>query len=80
MTPVRRPDSLAPGNAEAEMEGNAGDKGGELVIESCGTAASIDGADCGVAGAEEDGEGLSVTHMRWEVVATSFATVWARVE
>jgi hypothetical protein len=33
----------------------------------------------GVGGPEEEGEGLSTTHMRWERVATSFATVWASV-
>ena len=38
----------------------------------------------GVVGAEEagvePGVGLSTTQTRWAVVATSLATVWARVE
>ena len=34
----------------------------------------------GVAGALGDGEADSTTHMRWDLVATSLATVWPRVE
>lgn len=38
----------------------------------------------GVEGVEEagvePGVGLSTTHILWALVATSFATVWARVE
>ncbi len=33
-----------------------------------------------MAGALGEGEADSTTHMRWDCVATSFATVWARVE
>jgi hypothetical protein len=33
----------------------------------------------GLGGTEPAGDGLSTIHMRWERVATSFATVWARV-
>lgn len=33
----------------------------------------------GVGGPEDEGETGSVTHIRWLLVATSFATVWARV-
>lgn len=34
----------------------------------------------GVAGALGEGEADSTTHMRWDLVATSLATVWPRVE
>jgi hypothetical protein len=39
----------------------------------------VDGVSAGVDGPEDEGEGLSTTHMRCERVATSFATVCARV-
>lgn len=38
------------------------------------------GVAAGVGGPEVAGEGVSTTHMRCERVATSFATVWARVD
>jgi len=38
------------------------------------------GVSSGVAGADGEGEADSTIHMRWECVATSLATVWARVE
>jgi hypothetical protein len=38
------------------------------------------GVAAGVGGPEEAGDGVSTTHIRWERVATSLATVWARVE
>ena len=38
------------------------------------------GASSGVAGADGDGEADSTTHIRWDFVATSLATVDARVE
>ena len=39
-------------------------------------------AECsdGVGGPDEEGDTGSVIHMRWDLVATSFATVCARVE
>lgn len=37
------------------------------------------GANAGVGGPEDAGEGASTTHMRCELVATNFATVCARV-
>lgn len=40
----------------------------------------MEGVASGVAGAEGDGEAASTTHIRWDRVATSFATVCARVE
>ncbi len=45
-----------------------------------GTGIGWLGASRGVAGALGDGDADSTTHMRWELVATSLATVWARVE
>lgn len=45
-----------------------------------GAGASVAGVRAGVGGPEEDGDGSSTIHMRWERVATSFATVWASVE
>lgn len=81
-TPVRRPERLAPGRAEA----------GTLCWTCCGRGeGGVEpepgirtdppvGARSGVAGAEGEGEADSTTHMRWAWVATSFATVCARVE
>ena len=40
---------------------------------------SVAGWVKGVGGPDDDGDTGSVTHMRWLLVATSFATVWARV-
>lgn len=39
----------------------------------------VDGVSAGVEWPEDDGDGLSTTHMRCDRVATSFATVCARV-
>jgi len=47
----------------------------ETGLGPCGTLAVRAGVD----GPEEDGEGESTTHIRWDRVATSLATVWARV-
>jgi hypothetical protein len=83
MTPVSRPDILAPGRAAAETAGKAVWMDGEAGVEFAGeerTAWVIDGVASGVAGAEGDGEAASTTHIRWERVATSLATVCARVE
>jgi len=81
-TPVNRPEIRAPGRAEAEtgnaplIEGDAGfDPGG-----GTRTAWVIEGVANGVAGADGEGEADSTTHIRWLLVATSLATVWARVE
>ena len=40
----------------------------------------IEGVASGVAGVDGLGEADSTTHIRWDLVATSFAIVWARVE
>lgn len=56
---------------------------GEAGVEFTGeerTACVMDGVASGVAGAEVDGEAASTTHIRWERVATSLATVCASVE
>lgn len=50
---------------------------GRGVIGDDGT--SVAGVMAGVDGPDDAGDGASTTHMRWERVATSFATVWASV-
>jgi hypothetical protein len=83
MTPVRRPEIRAPGKAAAETAGNEVWMDGEAGVEFIGeerTAWVMDGVASGVAGAEVDGEAASTTHIRWERVATSLATVCASVE
>jgi len=56
---------------------------GPVIIEGMGEIGEggtmTDGTSAGVEGAEDDGDGASTTHIRWERVATSFATVWASV-
>jgi hypothetical protein len=67
MTPVRRPEILAPGKAAAETAGNAVCMVGEAGVEFIGderTAWVMEGVASGVAGAEGDGEAASTTHMR----------------
>jgi hypothetical protein len=51
---------------------------GSGVIGEGGTR--IAGVAAGVGGPEDAGDGVSTTHIRWERVATSLATVCARVE
>jgi hypothetical protein len=83
ITPVKRPEILAPGNAAADTAGKAVWMDGEAGVEFAGearTAWVMEGVASGVAGAEGDGEAASTTHIRWERVATSFATVCAKVE
>jgi hypothetical protein len=94
MTPLIRPDKLAPVMADAEMAGTTAPVPrwvgaveftgmgpdcvcGRGVIGDGGTR--VAGVSAGVDGPEDDGDGLSTTHMRCERVATSFATVWASV-
>lgn len=94
ITPLILPDRLAPGMADALIAGATiplrcvGDTlltgvgpacaCGKGVIGDGGTRDA--GCNAGVEGPEEEGLGLSTTHMRWERVATSLATVWASVE
>jgi hypothetical protein len=83
MTPVRRPEILAPGRAAAETAGNAPVRDGDAGVEVAGedrTGCEIEGVASGVAGAEGDGEAASTTHIRCDLVATSLATVCASVE
>jgi len=72
----------APGRAAADT-GNALLKEGEAGFDPIGgarTAWLMDGVARGVAGVDGDGEADSTTHIRCALVATSLATVWARVE
>jgi hypothetical protein len=94
MTPLIRPDRLDPVMADAEMAGTTAPVPrwvgtveltgmgpacvcGRGVIGDGGTR--VAGVSAGVDGPEDEGDGLSTTHMRCERVATSFATVWASV-
>ena len=62
-TPVRRPESRAPGAEEAETEGNgSGMVGGEVERRVGGGSGST-----GVAGMEEEGEGVSTTHILFAI-------------
>jgi hypothetical protein len=75
---------------DAEMAG-MGIAGWEGVAETIGAGVDAEGdatgnggtrtagAAAGVGGPEEAGDGLSTTHILCERVATSLATVWARV-
>ena len=95
ITPLNLPDRLAPLIADAEMAGATapvparcvGDVeltgvgpicvAGRGVMGDGGTRDA--GGSAGVGGPEDEGDGLSTTHMRCERVATSFATVCASV-
>jgi hypothetical protein len=106
-TPVRRPESRAPGmppGTPAKFWPGSGDcgveellnggmmtvGGGEVVPPpvppevgggaAAVVAAGLLGCSRGVAGALGDGEADSTTHMRWDLVATSLATVCPSVE
>ena len=80
MTPLSFPDSLAPAIADAGTAGAAAGDGGAPPAAAVGAPGNDCGPANGVAGADGDGEGDSTTHMRCERVATSLATVCARVE
>ncbi len=67
MTPVKRPEILAPGKAAAETAGKALVRDGEAGLEFAGedrTAWETEGVANGVAGADVDGDAASTTHMR----------------
>jgi hypothetical protein len=67
MTPVKRPEILAPGKAAAETAGKALVRDGEPGVELAGeerTAWEMEGVASGVGEAEGDGEAASTTHMR----------------
>ena len=92
MTPERRPERLAPGMAEADIAGAGAPERWDGVWDATGVGPAegrgvtglggtrMAGVRAGVGGPDEAGEGESTTHMRWDRVATSLATVWARVE
>lgn len=112
-TPVKRPDTWAPGIAAAGGDeklwlvargecgadsppevgtSTVGVEQGlmpvpcpvEVVVAEAKPALELEfgrlGVRSGVEGPLGDGDADSTTHMRWLCVATSFATVWARVE
>jgi hypothetical protein len=95
ITPLILPERLAPDIADAEIAGatapvptrcvGAVELTGVGPETICGRGVMGDGGtrdagvSAGVDGPEEEGEGLSTTHMRCERVATNFATVWASV-
>lgn len=81
-TPVSLPEIRAPGRAAAET-GKALLIDGEVGFEPAGGARAawlIEGVARGVAGFDGDGDADSTTHIRCDLVATSLAIVWARVE
>lgn len=83
MTPVKRPEIRAPGREAADTAGNVPEREGEAGFEDIGearTAWLMEGVERGVAGLDGEGEEDSTIHMRWDLVATSFATVCANVE
>lgn len=59
--------------ADTGADTGAAEGGGPAVVKDWGPIK-------GVAGAEGDGDADSTTHIRCDRVATSLATVWARVE
>lgn len=80
-TPDKWPLMFCPGRADAGTEVVVGEAG--MCARVAETVPNVLWARAGVDGIEEAGEGLSgesTIHMRCERVATSFATVWARVE
>lgn len=86
ITPVRRPEIRAPGSAAADTAGNVVARLGDAGVDTAGEdrialdieELVIDGVGRGVA--EGDGDAASTTHILWDRVATSLATVCARVE
>jgi hypothetical protein len=84
-TPVRRPEMLAPDTVGAgtglgwTVAVAVAFKDEDELDVGFGTTTLL-GLRRGVAGEEGDGEADSTTHIRCDRVATSLATVWARVE
>lgn len=83
---MRRPEIRAPGRAAAETAGNVVARFGDAGVDTAGEdriALDIEGVvneGVGRGVAEGDGDATSTTHIRWERVATSLATVCASVE
>lgn len=67
----------APIIADAGTEADSWGEGGATEGKPC---VKLDGPVRGVSGAVGDGDDDSTTHIRCDLVATSFATVWAKVE
>lgn len=81
ITPLSLPEMRAPGIADAgTAEAVAGEGGAALAGIGGGPLIDPWGGIKGVAGAEGEGDADSTTHIRCDRVATSLATVWARVE
>ena len=79
MTPLRRPDIRAPIMADAGTAGAfCGEGGATLALAGAvggGPPGKLPGPVKGVAGPVGEGDADSTTHMRWDLVATSLATV-----
>lgn len=80
MTPVSLPDREAPGSADAGTAAVGTGEGGAAFWDDDEVVPCPCGPIKGVAGAEGEGDADSTTHIRCDLVATSFATVWAKVE
>lgn len=81
MTPLNLPDIRAPIKLDAGTTGAiCGDGGAPLGATGAGPPGKLPGPVKGVAGAVGDGDAESTTHIRCDLVATSLATVCARVE
>lgn len=91
-TPLRWPERLAPGMADADMAGAAApERRGDGADAETGAGAAegrgamgegsgiTEGFIDGVGGPDDAGDGASTIHILWERVATSLATVCARV-
>jgi hypothetical protein len=91
ITPLNLPDNETPAIADAEIAG-AGVLScligmvvvADMLAEGSGVIGEggtrMAGVAAGVGGPDDAGDGVSTTHIRWERVATSFATVCASVE
>jgi len=78
-TPLSFPEMRAPAKAEAGTA-TAGTGDGGAWFDGGAPLTWVWGPISGVAGADGDGDADSTTHIRCDLVATSFATVCARVE
>jgi hypothetical protein len=81
MTPVNRPEILAPGNEAAETAGKELWSKGDAGVDPAGEERTAEVGN-GVVGADplRDGLAASTTHILCDRVATSLATVCASVE
>lgn len=79
-TPLSLPDKRAPIIADAGTEAAIWGEGGAAGTPCVKLDGPVNGVVRGVSGAVGDGDADSTTHIRCDLVATSFATVCARVE